>query len=567
MSADNGAGVNGADSESEELSPSEQLDLIPARMLNEYAYCPRLFYLEWVQGEWAESEDTLEGSAVHRRVEEERGRLPPPDELAPEDRIAARSVLLSAPKLGLIARMDLLEGEGGAVRPVDYKKGSPGPEGPREENCYQLCAQGLVLRENGYRCDEGVLYYAATKQRFEVRFDSDLVKRTLQVAREARQAASQPVPPPPLVDSPKCPRCSLVGICLPDEVSLLRNEPLPEVRRLFPARDDAAPLYVVEQGATVGKSGERIAVRRPEAEEVSVRLIDISQVSLYGNIQITAQALRSLCDHEIPIFHFSYGGWLIAVTSGIAHRNVELRARQYRLADDHSKALPIAKAIVVGKLKNQRTLLRRNHPGSAEAALVELVRLARLAQEASSTDRLFGLEGMGARIYFASFAQMLRDPMGFDLSGRERRPAPDPINAMLSFVYSLLVKDAVHALLSVGLDPYRGVYHRLRRGRPSLALDFMEEFRPLIADSVVLSLVNNRMVGANDFVRRGTACALKDAARRNVIRAYEARMDALVRHPIFQYQVSYRRVLEIQARLLARVIAGELPEYRPFTTR
>lgn len=546
---------------------AEPPGLIPARMVNEFVYCPRLFFLEWVQGEWAESEDTLEGGLVHRRVETEAGRLPPPEELDPTDRVAARGVLVSAPNLRLIARLDLLEGEDGTVRPVDYKKGAPGPDGPWEPEAVQLCVQGLVLRENGYRCEEGVLYYAATKQRFIVPFEQGLIERTLRAVAQLSRVAAEPLPPPPLIDSPKCPRCSLVAICLPDEVSLLRGEQLPEVRRLVPARDDAQPLYVLEQGAHVGRSGERIVVRRREKEDVSVRLLDVSQVSLYGNVQLSAQALRALAEREVPIFHHSYGGWLIAVTSGMTSRNVELRARQHRLADDDSGALPIARAIVVGKLRNQRTLLRRNHRRPVDDALRELARLARLAQQAASSDRLFGLEGMGARAYFGAFAGMLRDPMGFDVSGRDRRPPPDPVNATLSFLYSLLVKDAVRALMAVGLDPHRGLYHRLRYGRPSLALDLMEEFRPLIADSVALGLFNNRVLGRTDFLVRGRSYALREHSRREVIRAYEARMDTLIRHPMFGYQVSYRRVLEIQARLLARAIAGEIPAYRPFTTR
>jgi CRISPR-associated protein Cas1 len=358
-----------------------------------------------------------------------------------------------------------------------------------------------------------------------------------------------------------------VGICLPDEVSLLRGAPLEEVRRLVPARDDAQPLYVLEQGASVGRSGERLVVRRREGGDASIRLLDVSQLSLYGNVQLSAQALRALAERGIPVFHHTYGGWLTAVTTGVPGRNVELRVQQYRLADEETRALPIARAIVAGKLRNQRTLLRRNHPGAVGAALAELTRYARLAQEAPSTDRLFGLEGMAARVYFSSFAGMLRDPMGFDLAGRDRRPPPDPVNATLSFLYALLVKDAVRALLAVGLDPYRGVYHRLRYGRPSLALDLMEEFRPLVADSVALGLINNRVLERRDFVVRGRSYALREDARREVVRAYEARMDTLIRHPLFGYQVSYRRILEIQARLLARAIAGEIPAYRPFTTR
>lgn len=540
--------------------------LIPAAMVRKYAYCPRLFFLEFVHGEWADSEDTLRGDMVHRRVDRESGQLPDPADLDHRV-IAARSVVLSAPRLGLVARIDMVEGDRGLVWPVDYKKGSPGPQGPREPEVLQLCAQGLVLRENGYSCDGGVLYYAESRRRVEVTFDEALVQRTIKAVEEMRRVACEPIPPAPLVDSPKCPACALVGICLPDETAYLRGDSPSEVRRLVPARDDAAPVYVAEQGAVVGLSGERLTVRRREGEPVTVRLLDVSQLSVYGNVQVTAQAIRALADRGVPIFHHTYGGWLAAVTAGVVEHNAPLRVEQYRVADDPRRSLPIARAIVAGKLQNQRTLLRRNHPDCPSAALRELARLVRAARHAADPDRLFGIEGLSARVYFAHFGGMLKESMGFDATGRDRRPPPDPVNAMLSFLYALLLKDAVRALLAVWLDPYRGIYHRMRPGRPSLALDLMEEFRPIVADSVVLWLVNNRVVSPEDFVRRGPACALKDGTRRRVIEAYEARMDTLVQHPLFGYQVSYRRVIEVQARLLARVIAGELTTYRPFTTR
>jgi len=541
--------------------------LVPARMLNEFAYCPRLFHLEWVQGEFAHSEDTLKGALVHRQVDEESGSLPPPDELAAEDRIAARSVLLSSPDLGMIARLDLLEGANGTVRPVDYKKGAPGPQGPWEPELVQLCAQGLLLRENGYHCEEGVLYFAATKQRVPVAFDDGLVARTRQLLTELREVGAQTVPPPPLVDSPKCPRCSLVGICLPDEVNLLRGVPLGEVRRLVPGRDDIGLVYVVEQGASVGKAGERLVVRRHDGPAEQIRLLDVASLSVYGNVSISAQAIRALTEHEIPILHHTYGGWLVALTTGVAFRNVELRSRQYRFADDPTACLPLAQAFVVGKIKNQRTLLRRNHRGDLQMVLRELSRLGMLARHVTSIDQLLGIEGLAAKAYFGHFAGMLRESNGFDFHARVRRPPTDPVNSVLSFLYSLMTRDAVVALLGVGLDPYRGILHQLHYGRPSLALDLAEEFRALLADSVALTLLNNRVLNAGDFLQRGRAVALKDQARRTVIGAYEERMDTVIRHPLFGYSVSYRRVLGVQARLLARTIAGELPGYRAFTTR
>ncbi|HXF83666.1 MAG TPA: CRISPR-associated endonuclease Cas1 [bacterium] len=536
-------------------------------MVNSFVYCPRLFYLEWVQGEFVHSVDTLEGAVVHRRVDDEAGPLPEPEQLEPGDRIAARGVTMSAPALGLVARIDLLEGNGNAVRPVDYKKGGPGKHGPWEPDRVQLCVQGLILRENGYVCAEGVVYYAATRQRFVVSFDDELVGRTLEVLDDLRRAAADPQPPPPLVDSPKCPRCSLVGICLPDEVNLLRGAPAGEVRRLVPARDESGPLYVVTQGATVGKTGERLVVRAPDTEPQEVRLIDVSELSAFGNVQVTAGAIRALVDRGIPILHLTYGGWLVAVTSGPAQRNVQMRLAQYQVATNDSRSLRIARALVSGKIRNQRTLLRRNHRSRPVEVLAQLNRLADQAERARTADQLLGIEGNASRLYFASFAGLLKDDAQFDFTARTRRPPTDPVNALLSFLYSLLMKDCLRAVLAAALDPYVGFFHRLHYGRPSLALDLAEEFRPIIGDSVVVTALNTGVVKPDDFIRRGPACALKDPARRRVLDAYEARMETLVRHPVFGYSVSYRRVLEVQARLLARVVLGELKAYVPFTTR
>lgn len=308
-------------------------------------------------------------------------------------------------------------------------------------------------------------------------------------------------------------------------------------------------------------------VHRTQGPDEKIRLLDVSNLSVYGNVSVSSQAIRALAEREIPILHHSYGGWLVAMTTGVAFRNVELRTRQHRVADDPSACLDIAQALVIGKIKNQRTLLRRNHRSDPAVALRELSRLGALTQRVTTIDELLGIEGLAAKAYFANFDGMLRETSGFDFRGRTRRPPTDPVNSVLSFLYTLLTRDAVVALLGVGLDPYRGVLHQLHYGRPSLALDLAEEFRPLLADSVTLTLMNNRMLTPGDFLQRGLAVALKDQARRAVISAYEERMDTVVRHPLFGYSVSYRRILAVQARILARTIGGELPHYRAFVTR
>lgn len=288
----------------------DQVPLLPARMLNEFVYCPRLFYLEWVQAEWAESADTESGKRTHRNVDKESGRLPIPEELK-DTTVEARSLLLSAPQEGLIARLDLLEGTDGAVVPVDYKRGKTPDHGLWDADEAQLCAQVLILRENGYRCDEAMAYYAGSKQRVLLAITDDVVKRTRELARQALAVADSGELPAPLVDSPKCPRCSLAGICLPDEQNLLTAttdaEPAP-VRQLYPARDDALPVYVQAQGTRVGLSGEQMEVRPVDGPSSRVRLIDVSQLALFGNVQVSSQLMSELMARGIPICHFSYGG-------------------------------------------------------------------------------------------------------------------------------------------------------------------------------------------------------------------------------------------------------------------
>ena len=559
-------------------------DLVPARMLNEYAYCPRLAYLEWVQGEFADSVDTVEGRFQHRRVDRPSGKLPsrpdqdgvdpPGEDDADHEIIHARSVLVSDQSLGAIARIDLLEGLGNVVTPVDYKHGKAPdlPEGAWEPERVQVCIQGLLLRANGYTCTQGMLYFVESRQRVAVPLDDALVSRTLDLLAGIRAMASSGQIPQPLVDSPKCTRCSLVGICLPDEVNFLaaKGQALKreDVRRMAPARDDAVPVYVQAQGAVVGKSGDQLEVKQKGQSLQKVRLMEVSHLSLFGNVQVTTQAVQELCDRNIPICYFSYGGWFRGITNGMGHKNVELRRRQYVGAMTPETALPIARQMVFGKIKNCRTLLRRNHREPPSAILAELDRLADRARTAPSLGTLLGIEGAAARTYFSEFQGMIKaKSLDFDFRGRNRRPPRDPVNAVLSFLYAMLTKQAMVMAFTVGFDPYLGFYHQPRYGKPALALDLVEEVRPLIADSVCLSLINNGELGPEHFITRGDAAALTQNGRRKVIEAYERRMDTLVTHPLFGYAVSYRRILEIQARLLSRHLLGELPAYPVFRTR
>ena len=574
-----------------------ELDLIPVRMLNEFTYCPRLAYLEWAQGEFTDNLETKQGTFGHRNVDRPSSATVPlatptaPDERAmidgkpPENAavikkgpelpvLHARSLMLSSPIDGLIAKLDVLELNGNVATPVDYKRGSVPdiPERAWEPERVQLCAQGLILRDAGYECDHGELYFIESKRRVTIPFDDALVNRTRQLASDFPHVLAKGELPPPLVDSPKCPRCSLVGICLPDETNLLthaapadsENKP---IRKLLPSRPEALPFYVQEQGAYVGKDGDRLVAKCKDQKLASTALMDVSQVSLFGNVQMSAQALREVTSRGIPICHFSYGGWFHALTSSLIHKNVELRQAQFATAAQPLPSLTLARSFILAKMKNCRTLLRRHAADQHRGELDQLADYIRKAEQATSAATLLGLEGVAAKLYFQGFSRLLKGGPAFNLEGRNRRPPTDPINALLSFVYALLTKELTIAVHAVGFDPMLGFFHRPQYGRPSLALDLVEEFRPLIADSVVLTLINNSEVSESDFVCRGGAVALTDAGRKAVLTAFERRLETEITHPLFGYSISYRRVLEVQARLLSRVLLGELTEYPGFFTR
>ncbi len=445
-----------------------------------------------------------------------------------------------------------------------------------EADRVQLAAQAIVLRENGYRCDAGVIYYAASRTRVRVPIDDELVRRTLELRDRAREIAASGRLPPPLTDSPKCPRCSLVGICLPDEVQTLRElehgrRPPAEPRRLLPARQDALPVYVQAQGGSIGKTGDQLYIQAKDQPRQTLRLLDVAQLNIFGNVQLSTQALRELTARGIPVCYFSWGGWFQAITTGMPHKNVELRIRQYQTFEDERASLDFARRMIHGKIANCRTLLRRNCDPRPRAALRDLNDLRKAALRADHAPTLLGIEGNAGRIYFEQFSAMLRPPgdetLAFDFAGRNRRPPRDPVNALLSMAYSLLVKDLTATLIGIGFDPYLGFYHRPRYGRPALALDLAEEFRPIIADSVVLQVINTGEVQPQHFVMRGPACNLTPAGRKAFITAYERRLDSLVTHPLFGYTISYRRILDVQGRLLAACLLGEFPHYVAFTTR
>jgi len=515
-------------------TPHPASEYLPARQVNEFVYCPRLFYYETVEGIFVHNQETVEGAIQHRRVDAKEDELPPAQELIESDRPARmRSISLASDQFGVIAKMDLVETDGRFVVPVDYKRGAPyetsdGSLAAWDTDRAQLAVQALILRDNGYACDEAIVFYAKTRQRVRIPIDEALLEDTRRVIEMARLTMTGPIPPP-LADSPKCPRCSLVTVCLPDETrrcsataaasgqlvqqtlfdidvhQVRLSEPADEageIRRLIAARDDLRPLYLNTQGLYVGKSGRVLTVKEKAKVIQKIRLNEVCQLNVMGNIQISTQAIQTLCEAEVPIAYFSMGGWFYGITQGLGVKNIFLRREQFRLADVPAFCLRLARALVAGKVRNQRTLLQRNHVDPPRRALALMKCLQEDAERATSFGQLLGIEGNAARLYFENFAGMIKvrrevegfppatdepspeseetdgKPNGrpsftFDFISRNRRPPRDPVNALLSLAYSLLAKDLTITTQVVGFDPYLGYYHQPHFGRASLALDLM----------------------------------------------------------------------------------------------
>ena len=327
----------------------------------------------------------------------------------------------------------------------------------------------------------------------------------------------------------------------------------------------------MDQGAGVYCRGERLQVRRRKEVLAEVHLYDLEQVVLMGRIALSAAAMGTLLERGVDTVLLSVHGRYRGRLVGPERRNVLLRQQQFRRYEDEPFRLGVGRAVVEGKLRNMRTLLmrlarRRRVDVGAVAHLLR--RSIQQVGQATNAESLRGLEGAGSAAYFGVLGDFFPEELPF--KGRNRRPPKDPANALLSFGYALLGNSVEGAVYLAGLDPYLGFLHVVDYGRPSLALDLMEEFRPVLVDALVLDLVNHHRVQSEDFEARDGGVFLQGAGRKRLIEAYQRRLADRVAYPVGAERVeriSYRRCLEYQVRRLARVILGEEDHYRAFLVR
>ena len=330
-------------------------------------------------------------------------------------------------------------------------------------------------------------------------------------------------------------------------------------------------LYLTQQDSVLRKEDERLKVTSKGETLLDLPILKVNQVVVLGRVTVTPYTVAALMERHICLTYLTEYGRYIGRIEPAFSKNSLLRRAQYAAAFDEHRTLALARSFVAGKLANLRvTLLRaaRNTEELDVTDAVEAIRGAeRRAEMAEDLDVLRGHEGEGSAAYFGAFGRLIKAD-GFSFSRRVRRPPTDPVNSLLSFGYALLAND-IHAAVNVlGFDPYCGYLHADRYGRPSLALDVMEEFRPLVVDAIVLACLNKRIIQPDDFiVSLGEVHSLTPEARKKFLLQYEERKQTEIQHPIFEYKATYQRCFELQARILAKCLHGELERYEPFVVR
>ncbi len=329
-------------------------------------------------------------------------------------------------------------------------------------------------------------------------------------------------------------------------------------------------LYVTRDGAYIHRERETIVIEVERKKALQLPVLSISAIVAIGRIMMSPDAMALCSKNNITVSFLTANNHFLAQVNGEQSGNVLLRRAQYRISDDVERCCEIVRCIVAAKVNNTRAVLQRtlrNHPGcdndgAMTAAIQRLARIKKSVAEADSAESIRGYEGEAAREYFSVFHAMLNTDSGFSMDGRTRRPPRDPVNALLSFVYTLLCHDCRGACEAVGLDPAVGFLHRDRPGRPGCALDLMEEFRAFVADRVVLTLINRKQITLKQFeTQESGAVLMNDACRKTVLEQWQKRKQEEITHPVLNEKMPLGLALHVQAQLLVRHLRGDLDFY------
>jgi CRISPR-associated protein Cas1 len=473
------------------------------------------------------------------------------------------AVDISSDRLGIVGRADVVEDAPDGIKVVEFKA-TPVRRVPEvtEAMRIQLALQGECLAEAGLSVAEYGVYFTSHQRFVTVDItDSDMGAAAGEVER-TRSTIGATTAPKPLEDDPRCLRCSHVGVCLPEE----RAES--EVsRRIYVADPDSQIIHLATSGSRASMSSGRLRVQHHGEELASIPLERVRGLVVHGNIDLSSALIRELHWRGLTIVWCSGRGTVIGWSHTARTPNGVARVRQHEASAEGR--IGLARAFIAAKIANQATLLRRN--GDAAAAVAQLRVLQHQVEEADTVGAVFGAEGDAAARYFSGFPTMLKAPRGEWFrrfwSGRVGRGALDPLNVALNYLYGVLLAETIRAISACGLDPHAGFLHSSNRNKPALALDLMEEFRAPLADSVVLTAINNAELAEPDFSFALGSARLRDSGRKALIAGYERRVETQFTHPVFGYRITWRRAIEVQARMVLGYLDGSQNTYIGVTTR
>lgn len=333
-------------------------------------------------------------------------------------------------------------------------------------------------------------------------------------------------------------------------------------------------LYVITPGSYLYKDGENAVISVKGQETFRIPIINVEQIVTFGYMGASPGLMKLCADHGVALTFLSPNGRYISRCVGPVHGNVLLRKAQYRLSENDDAKLHVNRLFISGKIQNYQNIMSRfmrdhDYDECLQNAVIRMTTYKRQALQADCDASLRGVEGEAASTYFGIFQSLiLQQKKDFPFAGRNRRPPRDPVNAMLSFVYTLICNDMVAALETVGLDPYVGFFHTLRPGRPSLALDMMEELRAYLGDRFVLSLINRRQVSKADFTLQGEDSVLMtDDCKRTIIKAWQGRKRETITHPFLGEKIEIGLLPYAQAMLMARYLRNDINDYPVFLIR
>ncbi|ASC71163.1 CRISPR-associated endonuclease Cas1 [Halomicronema hongdechloris C2206] len=527
-------------------------DTIRVNALHALAYCPRLYYLEDVEELYTQDAAVFAGRRLH--VELEKG----------EDEEWVHLVLESA-DLGLRGKVDALKTRNRQTIPYEHKRGRcyrdrDNKPQPWQSDRIQILAYACLIEAAlGITVPEGRIRYHADNVLVHVLLDDQGRQEVREAVARAWQLRQSTQRPPVTSNERLCARCSLAPVCLPEETRLVQGQSH-QPRRLFPEDDERKIIHVTEAGTRISKSGDQFKITKRDGDATAIPSRQVGQLVLHSYAQISTQAIYFCADQEVGL-HFISGGGRYLGSFDTRQGSIQRRIRQYEALTQPEVCLKLARQLVVCRGQSQRKFLMRgqrslevaNH--ALEQAIDQMQRTLKQVPKAESATSLLGLEGNLAALYFGALPHLIAENAvaDFQFDGRNRRPPKDRINAMLSFGYALLLKDVMNAILTVGLEPALGFYHQPRTQAPPLALDLMEIFRVPLVDMPVMASVNrNQWDIADDFIRRGEQVWLSDSGRRKFISLYERRKEESWKHPVTHYSLTYRRLIELEVRLLEK---------------